>query len=328
MTTVLIVGVPRSGTTWVGQALGHTDGAVYVNEPDGDHDPSRSGPAPATSWLRCSRAGEPAPEWDRLWAGSFAGGRYAGTPRDRIARALYARTPTGPALGGLAGWPGVRRAPCRVAPRGSPRRRAGHAPRRREVGPVGARGRMDRRAVPAAGPRGRAPPVQRARELDRARLRARRPGGGGHGRLRPRALRGGCTADPTRRSSSIRRTTTASWLPGSARRPTAIPSGRRRPTRRCASTRDPLRHARRGPRAGMGRGGESIPRHVERRRLRLRAPCAAPRTSPTGGASDSTPSRSRPFARPSPRSPPRSCRTDRARLTTIGHYDRSPCPRC
>ena len=54
---------------------------------------SRSGPASATSPRRCSQPGDAAPEWERLWAGSFAGGRYAGTARDRVARAVYARTP-------------------------------------------------------------------------------------------------------------------------------------------------------------------------------------------------------------------------------------------
>jgi hypothetical protein len=93
MTTVLIAGVPRSGTTWVGQALGHTDGAVYVNEPDGDHDPFAFRARAGRLVAPVLHPGEAAPDWDRLWAGAFAGGRYARTPRDRIARALYARTP-------------------------------------------------------------------------------------------------------------------------------------------------------------------------------------------------------------------------------------------
>jgi hypothetical protein len=93
MGAVLIAGVPRSGTTWVGRALGHTDGAVYVNEPDGDHDPFAftarlgRGVAPALA------PGERADDLERLWDGALAGGRYAGTPRDRVARAVFARTP-------------------------------------------------------------------------------------------------------------------------------------------------------------------------------------------------------------------------------------------
>ena len=39
MTRVLILGVPRSGTTWSGRALGATEHAAYVNEPDGFVDP-------------------------------------------------------------------------------------------------------------------------------------------------------------------------------------------------------------------------------------------------------------------------------------------------
>jgi hypothetical protein len=34
MNRVLVVGVPRSGTTWVGHILGHTEGATFLNEPD------------------------------------------------------------------------------------------------------------------------------------------------------------------------------------------------------------------------------------------------------------------------------------------------------
>ncbi len=39
MSALLIAGVPRSGTTWIGRALGNTEGAAYVNEPDGFRDP-------------------------------------------------------------------------------------------------------------------------------------------------------------------------------------------------------------------------------------------------------------------------------------------------
>src|SRR5438309_11762976 len=33
---VLIVGAPRSGTTWVGHALERAPGVIYVHEPDND----------------------------------------------------------------------------------------------------------------------------------------------------------------------------------------------------------------------------------------------------------------------------------------------------
>jgi len=90
---LLIAGVPRSGTTWIGQALGRTDGSIYVHEPDGDHDPfafrARLGHrvAPALG------AGDVDPDYERLFAGAFAGGRYAGTLRDKAARRIYGGVP-------------------------------------------------------------------------------------------------------------------------------------------------------------------------------------------------------------------------------------------
>jgi hypothetical protein len=93
MTAVLIAGVPRSGTTWIGRTLGNTERATYVNEPDGFRDPFAfrtmltHGENPVLS------PGERALELERLWAGALAGGRPADTRGDRLARALYERTP-------------------------------------------------------------------------------------------------------------------------------------------------------------------------------------------------------------------------------------------
>ncbi len=93
MDRLLIVGVPRSGTTWIGQALGRTDRAVYVHEPDGDHDPfafrARLGRGVAPALAR----GDVDPDYERLFTGAFAGGRYAGTLRDKLARRIYAGVP-------------------------------------------------------------------------------------------------------------------------------------------------------------------------------------------------------------------------------------------
>jgi hypothetical protein len=113
MAMVLIAGVPRSGTTWVGQALGHTDGAVYVNEPDGDHDPFAYRARRGHLVAPVLEPGVAAPDWERLWAGAFAGGQYAGTPRDRLARAVYARTPVASRWDAWLG--GQESAPLRVA---------------------------------------------------------------------------------------------------------------------------------------------------------------------------------------------------------------------
>lgn len=93
MSRVLVAGVPRSGTTWVGRVLERTAGAVYVHEPDGDHDPFAfrarlgHGVAPAMA------AGAHDRDLERLFAGAFAGGRYARTVRDKVARRLYSRVP-------------------------------------------------------------------------------------------------------------------------------------------------------------------------------------------------------------------------------------------
>jgi hypothetical protein len=93
MSALLIAGVPRSGTTWTGRALGHTDDTVYVNEPDGFRDPFAFRVMLARGENPILSPGDDAPDVDRLWAGALAGGRPAGTVRDRIARALYERAP-------------------------------------------------------------------------------------------------------------------------------------------------------------------------------------------------------------------------------------------
>lgn len=90
---VLMVGVPRSGTTWIGEALGRTSGATFVNEPDGDHDPFAFGARLRHGVTPELAPGDPATSLERLWAGVFAGGRPPRTPRDRVARRLYAGVP-------------------------------------------------------------------------------------------------------------------------------------------------------------------------------------------------------------------------------------------
>lgn len=88
MQTILVLGLPRGGTTWVGRALASTPGSVYVHEPDGVHEPFafrarfRDGLNPQASLA----PGTAAPEYERLWRGAFAGGRPSGSPRERLAR--------------------------------------------------------------------------------------------------------------------------------------------------------------------------------------------------------------------------------------------------
>src|SRR5262245_15969523 len=93
MAAVLIAGVPRSGTTWIGRALGRTAGATYVNEPDGFRDPFAFTVMLGRGENPVLAPGDAAPDLERLWAGALAGGRPAGSVRDRVARSLYERTP-------------------------------------------------------------------------------------------------------------------------------------------------------------------------------------------------------------------------------------------
>lgn len=93
MSRVLLLGVPRSGTTWAGRALGATDGTAYVNEPDGFREPLalkimlKYGEHPYIP------SGEHAPEYERLWGSAFSGGLPSRALRDKAARFIYDRTP-------------------------------------------------------------------------------------------------------------------------------------------------------------------------------------------------------------------------------------------
>ena len=97
MKRILVVGLPRSATTWVGQVLGATEGARYVGEPDNDlrtpfallaKRALRMGDFPAL------KPGVSAPQYALLWDNAFAvaptgiGAFRAG--RRRIAGLLYA----------------------------------------------------------------------------------------------------------------------------------------------------------------------------------------------------------------------------------------------
>lgn len=72
---VLIAGVPRSGTTWLGQVLGHVQDARYVHEPD-NHlvRPEAWRAKRGLGSYPALRPGQDAPEYEHLWAAAFAGG--------------------------------------------------------------------------------------------------------------------------------------------------------------------------------------------------------------------------------------------------------------
>jgi hypothetical protein len=72
MTRVLVVGVPRSGTSWVGRVLGSTQGATYLGEPDNhEHNPfALRAKLGIPGWFYPAPAGE-AREYARLWLTAF-----------------------------------------------------------------------------------------------------------------------------------------------------------------------------------------------------------------------------------------------------------------
>ncbi len=90
---VLVAGVPRSGTTWVGRVLGQSDGAGYVHEPDNHL------VRPEAWWAKRElgshprlHPGERAPDYERLFAVAFAGGTRPSLPY-AWARALHRAAP-------------------------------------------------------------------------------------------------------------------------------------------------------------------------------------------------------------------------------------------
>ncbi len=92
MHRILLVGVARGGTTWIGKALGSTDSAVYVNEPDGLTDPYAFRAKLHLHHHPMLAVGDSADDYTTLWDGAFSGGAVAETARDRLARRLFAGT--------------------------------------------------------------------------------------------------------------------------------------------------------------------------------------------------------------------------------------------
>lgn len=96
MTTVpvLLTGVPRSGTSWVGRILGSTPGAAYLNEPDNHgHNPfalkAKLG-LPGRFYPELSRD-DAAPLYARLWAVALGEGGDRDSAAERIRREIAAR---------------------------------------------------------------------------------------------------------------------------------------------------------------------------------------------------------------------------------------------
>ncbi|HEY3240771.1 MAG TPA: sulfotransferase [Acidimicrobiia bacterium] len=119
---VLVVGIPRSGTTWVGKVLGQADGSCYVHEPDNHL------VRPEAWWAKRELGsyprllpGQAAPDYERLFRVAFAGGARPSL-LSTWARAVHRcgprrefRTQGGP--GGLPGTRRLARGPAAPRPR-------------------------------------------------------------------------------------------------------------------------------------------------------------------------------------------------------------------
>ncbi len=92
---VLVVGTPRSGTTWVGSVLGKTAGAGYVHEPDEvEKQPYAMKALRGLARLPVLAADDRAPAaYSRLWDAAFGAPVRFVPGQQRIAHALYERTP-------------------------------------------------------------------------------------------------------------------------------------------------------------------------------------------------------------------------------------------
>jgi sulfotransferase family protein len=108
---LLVIGVPRSGTTWVGRVLRFTEGARYVNEPDNEHvelfalhAKRRLGRWPVLA------PGDRAPGYERVWSRAFAGGvvRRVSRKRQSLADRFYPPPDAEVPPPRVHGWEGVR----------------------------------------------------------------------------------------------------------------------------------------------------------------------------------------------------------------------------
>lgn len=94
MIPYLLVGLPRSGTSWVGKSLTQGPGVRYLDEPDGFREPfpfrvmMQYGESPILD------PGDPAPDYERLWRGIYSGGLRSQNVRGRIAQAAFDRAGT------------------------------------------------------------------------------------------------------------------------------------------------------------------------------------------------------------------------------------------
>ena len=89
MSAVLVVGLPRSGTSWTGRVVGKADGAEFVHEPDGDHEPFAIRAKRGYGRHIALANDVDLPDYERLWAGAFSGGDRFPSFRSRVAERLF-----------------------------------------------------------------------------------------------------------------------------------------------------------------------------------------------------------------------------------------------
>ena len=94
MARILLAGAPRSGTTWLGQALGRCRDVRYVDEPDGFRTAFAFRVMRQVGENPRLASGADAPDYERLWAGAFAGGAAPSGVGGRVAERAYRRAGT------------------------------------------------------------------------------------------------------------------------------------------------------------------------------------------------------------------------------------------
>ena len=95
MRRILVAGLPRSGTSWIGRAIGNADGATFVHEPDGSHEPFAIKAKRGYGRHIALDHDAQAPLVERMWSGAFSGGDRTPNLRARVAKRLMDPIPIG-----------------------------------------------------------------------------------------------------------------------------------------------------------------------------------------------------------------------------------------
>jgi hypothetical protein len=112
-TSVLVAGIPRSGTTWTGQVLAHAHGSALSHEPDNEKQHLEA--------LRAKRRlgrfpvlapGDSAAGYENLWRRAFSGAPELGSRRNALGERLWRRSTQGQREAAVSGHvtPGLRAA--------------------------------------------------------------------------------------------------------------------------------------------------------------------------------------------------------------------------